>query len=114
MSQALKRLKIMAALSKHEIEATINTMAAGLGELGEVKVATALAFNIGGTEAKQSFYVQTSTRAVSNYFLARGFRHISAGMMRKGIGDSLATVTLIAAGGYGTSVTLKVYSAGSA
>lgn len=109
-TQALKRLKTMAALSKQEIQATIQAMVDGLGELGEVSPQSKLDFNIGETEARQTINVKTNTRAVSNFFMARGFRHLSSGMMRKGIGDSIATVNFYGAGGFGVAVTLKVYS----
>lgn len=113
MSKALKRLMVLSALSKQEIEATINIMVEGLQELGNVRATSSLDFNIGATEARISFMVTTTARAVSTYFISKGFRHLSAGMMKKTVGDSIATLTLTTSGAQGVAVTLKVYSARS-
>jgi hypothetical protein len=109
-SQATKRLLILSVLSKQGIEVTIQNMVEGLETLGPVRPTSTLNFNIGGTDARQAFMITTTTRAVSNYFISKGFRHISAGMLKKSEGDSVATVQLTLAGGLGVALILNVYS----
>lgn len=106
--KSLRRLRALAALTKVEVEQTIKNMMDGIATLGRLTPYTPLSINVAGNMAMQTFnLVGSSPRAVSNFFASRGFRHISAGMMIKTQGDSVARVSLVGAG-VATRITFTV------